>query len=108
MPLIVCRGCQKEFVTKASRKKICDECVADKQFYTRHVRYGLTRSKFQELLDEKNGLCALCHRQAEVIDHNHSTQVIRGILCRGCNLALGRLEEDMWLELALRYLKERQ
>ena len=40
------------------------------------------------------------------IDHNHKTGVIRGVLCRNCNSALGLFQDDTEiLEKAIRYLK---
>lgn len=44
------------------------------------------------LLASQDGLCALCRkRQAKCLDHCHQNGHIRGMLCRGCNAALGAL-----------------
>lgn len=44
----------------------------------------------------QNGKCPLCHRPLTVIegcmDHDHVTGRVRGILCRGCNGAEGKIK----------------
>ena len=58
-----------------------------------HLRatYGITLEQFNELLDRQYGLCAnpACRNDATVVDHNHHTGEIRGLLCSGCNTAAG-------------------
>lgn len=42
-----------------------------------------------------------------IIDHNHKTGKVRGILCQPCNTAIGLLKEkEGSLHNALIYLKE--
>jgi hypothetical protein len=73
---------------------------------------------FNRLRKEQNDLCALCHKPETrknakgdmvcdlVIDHDHSTGKIRGLLCSACNTFLGRLEKRLDLLPAIfRYLK---
>lgn len=35
-----------------------------------------------------------CNKMAAVVDHSHNTGIVRGLLCRMCNLALGALDEN--------------
>ena len=59
--------------------------------------YGLSREEHQRLLDEQNGLCAVCKlpsRRALCVDHCHATRQVRGLLCDKCNTALGLLGDD--------------
>lgn len=53
--------------------------------------YGLGPEDFQRLLAEQNNVCAICGGGARrlVLDHDHRTGRVRGILCCVCNLALG-------------------
>lgn len=49
-------------------------------------------------LAEQDGKCALCklpcsYPQA-VLDHDHSTGAVRGVLHRGCNALLGKVENN--------------
>jgi hypothetical protein len=50
--------------------------------------HGLTASEARALKEGKD--CALCGSDRKlVVDHCHSTNVIRGVLCTRCNVALG-------------------
>jgi hypothetical protein len=60
------------------------------------------------LLESQQGRCAICDREELemrtplVMDHNHKTGVIRGLLCHRCNLLVGLIEHDRG-ELARAY-----
>lgn len=59
--------------------------------------YGLSREQHRVLLDEQNGVCAVCKlpsRRALCVDHCHATRQVRGLLCDKCNTALGLLGDD--------------
>ena len=60
--------------------------------------YGLSRKEHRRLLDEQNGVCAVCKlpsRRALCVDHCHATRQVRGLLCDKCNTALGLLGDDV-------------
>jgi len=58
-------------------------------------KYGLTIKEFDELSTKQNGCCAVCGNSEKLhVDHNHQTGKVRGLLCRGCNTALGSLKEN--------------
>lgn len=48
------------------------------------------------VLEKQGGKCALCKEKPAVpcLDHCHSTGVNRGVLCRGCNALLGKIENN--------------
>src|SRR6267142_5733178 len=60
--------------------------------------YGIDGPAFALLLREQRGLCALCDRRfhpegfGPVIDHDHATGAVRGLLCQSCNLRIGYFE----------------
>jgi len=60
------------------------------------------------MLDEQGHGCAICkskpQKRSMSIDHNHKTGKVRGLLCDSCNLSLGHLERDEWVEKAKLYL----
>ena len=70
------------------------------------ARYGIDHDEYDRLLAEQGGRCAICRRTpSEVaqpkhwngylcVDHCHATQVVRGLLCNDCNLAVARLESS--------------
>lgn len=52
----------------------------------------------EELLKKQNGFCALCWERIidnPVLDHDHKTGYIRGVLHRGCNAFLGNIENNL-------------
>lgn len=60
-----------------------------------HAKVAETREEF--LLRQRNR-CALCGTPVgcnhAVLDHDHHTGAIRGVLHRGCNSLLGKLENN--------------
>jgi hypothetical protein len=59
------------------------------------TKYGLTIEQYERLLHEQKGLCQICKIPGPlVIDHNHDTNKIRGLLCQNCNLLLGHAHDS--------------
>lgn len=69
--------------------------------YVLKRRYGATVQKYNELLENQKGCCAICKihysefERAFHIDHCHKSNKIRGLLCVNCNTALGHFKEDV-------------
>jgi hypothetical protein len=64
----------------------------------RRQSYGLSVEEFNAMIVAQNGRCAICLEvptgRGFHVDHCHLTGKIRGLLCRGCNLALGHMKDD--------------
>ena len=83
------------------------------------TRYGISVDEYQTLLANQNFACPICEveisetlgykeKRPVVVDHNHETGEVRGILCSGCNLVLGHARENTTiLYKAIVYLSER-
>lgn len=60
--------------------------------------YGLTPETFAAMVARQNGKCFLCLKEpanGELhVDHNHTTQRVRRLLCLGCNTGLGSFKND--------------
>ena len=71
-------------------------------------RYGLSREDFDAMMAQQGGACAICKKPMEVadVDHDHQTGVVRGLLCRRCNIWLAPLEDREYRAAALAYLGE--
>jgi hypothetical protein len=77
--------------------------------------YGITPEDYQAMHDAQEGVCAICKCPASgkakqssrlVVDHNHVTGEVRGLLCLSCNRALGWFRDDREVLLAaLQYLE---
>lgn len=76
--------------------------------FRRAKRYGLTIEELDNLLKEAGGVCKICPREPIkwlVIDHDHVTGVVRGVLCERCNQGLGLFNDNVeWLQNAIKYL----
>lgn len=110
---------------------LCDECltmtVAE---WSHHVsapgaatrmrsKYGLTIGKHAQMFSDQGGLCAICrdparssktseHGSGLVIDHDHETGEVRGLLCARCNAAIGLLDDNAgWMHGAATYVSTR-
>ncbi len=65
-----------------------------------HLRrtFGITQADYESLLARPGGGCGICGRQPVKIslhvDRDHETGEIRGLLCVGCNNALGQFHDD--------------
>jgi hypothetical protein len=74
--------------------------------------YGITPQQHDQMLEAQGYLCALCGCELTAdavpsVDHSHETDIIRGIVCRKCNLMIGLAEDDpKILYLGIKYLHE--
>lgn len=92
----------------------CKECkrqMSKDHYHRKHVRlrrYGITHEQYKRLEQEQQGRCAICRTGNEplVIDHDHETGTVRGLLCQRCNLLVGHANDDVEvLENAKRYIQ---
>lgn len=81
----------------------------DRRVRTWHLKkYGLTPEALETLKAKQQYRCAICGDEALlVVDHDHETGKIRGLLCRLCNTGIGALGDQVaGLEKAVQYLKK--
>lgn len=76
-------------------------------------RYGISLAVYDEMLRAQNDACAICGRVPDKgdrrlsVDHDHTTNAVRGLLCNNCNLLIGLSRESpKILANAISYLKE--
>ena len=75
-------------------------------------RFGITFEQLEEMYVKQNGRCAICnlefvHRRQLHVDHDHTTGVVREILCNKCNPGLGFWNDDIELmEKAIAYIRK--
>lgn len=93
-----------------------------KQYYEYSLkqRYALEFGSYEKIFTAQNGACAICNKRYEaifdkkwrpnlVVDHCHETNIVRGLLCTGCNTSIGVLRHDPnILQSAIDYLKKFQ
>jgi hypothetical protein len=88
---------------------------AEAKIRNRLHRYGMTAEEFAAR--KARGNCPICkrafvernlHSQQPVVDHDHETGYVRGIICRSCNLGLGYFRDNPeMLEAAAEYVDYR-
>jgi len=75
------------------------------------TRYGLTLERFEAMIVEQDGCCAICGRKPKRlhVDHDHASGQVRGLLCGPCNRGIGLMQESPdVLSNAIRYLMAQQ
>lgn len=97
----------------SGRQNMCIECHT--KLREKKDIYGAPASYWNEQLEKQNNCCAICHRpflkghggrRAER-DHDHKTNLPRGILCGSCNRWLGSVGESLFvLQNAITYLQK--
>lgn len=73
--------------------------------------YKITPQEYESLVLSQNYKCAICDKRPKrlVIDHDHNTGTIRGLLCFDCNTGLGKFGDVIsGLEKAVKYLKNQR
>lgn len=82
----------------------CKEC---NRASMRSWAYGLEPEEYDRLLADQGGVCAICREPGLklVVDHDHQTGAVRGLLCADCNIGIGRLKDNPgYLRAAAEYL----
>jgi hypothetical protein len=79
-------------------------------------KFGLTPEQYSEMEKAQDGLCAICKRPPTAsdprkkrlcVDHDHETGKVRQLLCHGCNVGLGCLQDNTAILFrAIEYLNQ--
>lgn len=129
----ICTKCKEEKETTQYHKlrlgknglnPVCNTCRNEAQRanreshgYRSQIRYlyGLSYEAYLGLLEKQKGVCVGCESPFYIegdslsipcVDHCHTTNKVRGILCKRCNLALGYVKDNQnTLESLILYLQ---
>jgi len=118
-----CPSCNKERADKFfshENQTYCDRCIMNidlanskitiaerRKYQDLYRKYGITKSEYDTLFKKQKGRCAICKEPPTriMVDHCHSTNKIRGLLCGRCNTGLGCFNDDAEsLKRAIKYL----
>lgn len=109
----LCKDCQNERqgLTRVKQKDSGENIKINRKDYWQRrkwinikSKYGLTKEQYLTMVKAQNNLCAICNKpetesssphikEMELsIDHDHKTGIVRGLLCRQCNI--GKLGES--------------
>lgn len=89
------------------RHSYCVECIQERNrihgvtYRERYVysKFKLAPDLYRELYEKQNHCCAICKKPEDygskrlAVDHCHTTGVVRGLLCMGCNTAIGMMQD---------------
>lgn len=90
----LCVTCAKEPAQPHSLRGIA--CMAKGEQNRRRTEYGLTPEQYDALVVRQLGSCAICGVRSPdlCVDHCHSSQRVRGLLCPACNSGLGYFKDS--------------
>jgi hypothetical protein len=108
-------------ILQIKRKETYQNSKNKHREYQLFKRFGVTLDDYKKMLEQQNGVCAICGKEEVVIDvrtkkvrvlcvdHDHQTGKVRGLLCSKCNQAIGLMSDDIKILLkAIKYLKKFQ
>jgi hypothetical protein len=101
----ICKSCKRELpiddygYNARSRYQIDYNCRECKALSHKCRTYSITPEQYFAMLRAQGGVCAICARPPVSkrdwhVDHDHKTGIIRGLLCNGCNTAIGQLRDN--------------
>lgn len=71
--------------------------------------YGITLKQHKQMYADQNGNCACCGQPVPYdktcTDHSHETGKVRGLLCYRCNYGMGFIDDIVFMQRALEYVK---
>ena len=76
----------------------------------RFWKYKLTNADIEKMTIAQSGKCAICKTNpVKVVDHDHASGKVRGLLCPQCNTGIGQFKDDpARLLSAIHYLSMHQ
>jgi hypothetical protein len=96
----MCKECMDPRALLSTKEKVRDSVLQKK--------YGINLNDFTAMKVAQGGLCAICKKIPKlfVVDHDHATGKVRGLLCHGCNIGIGNLQDSQAvLKNAIDYLE---
>lgn len=113
-----CKGCRAGYHTAnrdvalarmAVRAVLNREAERDRRL---QARYGVSAAEVDAMRKEQGYRCAICGTHEDhlprglFVDHDHVTDLVRGLLCHACNSGIGLFEDNpqkLWA--AIQYLR---
>jgi hypothetical protein len=115
----ICKACGLEKSVKLFNRRgnctggyspLCKECSNNNE-RMRFRKYGISAADYDEQLKRQNYRCAICRtddsgKRRFHVDHDHSTGIVRGLLCSNCNTGIGLLKDSpSTLRAAIEYIE---
>lgn len=105
----MCIPCRKEYDRERNARP--EQKVKQREWSYKR-RYGISIEEYDRLAESQNHACKICGSTDSkrgndflMVDHNHKTGEVRGLLCSPCNAAIGLLGDNISrLQSAIMYL----
>jgi predicted nucleic acid-binding Zn ribbon protein len=101
-----CKHCGTVFEPLAPSHLYCSDACRDKVYSNRYLKknYNMNVDELQKMGELQNDKCGICqetgfkmresHKTYLVVDHDHATGAVRGLLCHNCNRGLGLFQDS--------------
>ena len=77
---------------------VCRKCRSEQRHAQRlKANYDITPAEVEQRLKQQGHACAICREpfeDAPMVDHDHKTGNVRGLLCHHCNTGIGLMRDD--------------
>lgn len=95
-PNATCEICQEPFNDPRQTCKFCPKCAPNNEWLRTAKRYKFSKAQYEALKLAQDNKCKICafdgSKKKLVVDHDHVTNLIRGLLCYRCNFAMGVID----------------
>ncbi len=107
------RKAEKKRYNEKNKEKVKLWCKKSRLKNRLKSIYKITKEEYDIMLIQQNGKCYICEEEdintrnkKLVVDHDHNTGKVRGLLCYSCNIGLGFFHDNIeHLSNAIKYLK---
>ena len=104
-----CKDCTAEYNRQRYQTAEVKDAMRDSAF---KIKYGISLQDYNLMYEQQNGSCKICGstdpqrgNKHFMVDHDHTTGKVRGLLCAPCNMGLGLLGDNIsTLQNAINYL----
>ena len=86
-----------EYKQKIKDYKKKPEAKEQSRDYHYRKKYNISTEIYNKMYDNQNGKCDICYKNFNrlAVDHNHTTGLVRGLLCYKCNVGIGLLQDNI-------------
>lgn len=95
------RRFSKKHRARITARRVADRIANPDKYADKELRktHGISLEQFRAVSESQGNVCKICGGTPKTkrlhVDHCHTTNKIRGLLCERCNMALGLFDDDV-------------